>query len=657
MYRRGSRADRRRGGRTQAIRIRNRPVPVTARRAIVVTIVLSAIGLALIMGSTGPGASPGSAGPNASSTSPVADRSLREGAVGTTRSAAGVDATPPLSDAGDLGEDCPAPTRRSIDRAREMRQGRLTLPPHPTVLMPANPTWAENPLRDVNWEFRYHSMRFIGDLVGAWRTTRDVWYIERAGYLVRDWMEDNPHSHPPSRFSWNDHSTAQRAIAIACLVQVLPEAAWARAALIKHAQVLASPSFYRRHGNHALNQNRALLTAGCLLGRRDWQRLAAKRLTELVVESVDDQGVTNEQAIYYELYNYEAYVAARDRLRSCGLPVPPELARIDAMPAFLAHATLPDQTYWMIGDTVRQRAERLEGTAADFAATGGASGRRPGAVFVTFDAGFAFGRSGWGEHRDFRDEAAYSLRYGPGQRFHGHLDHGSVTFCSHGKRLIDDSGMFTVNPNRWRVFATGRSAHNVVTVDGVTYDPSARARITRARSDATRDDLTLVDPGYDEIDLQRRILFSRRGRYLVIEDRITAPVDRTVRQLWHLAIGMQPIRSGTTVRTTGSAGNVRIIQLAAAPTVSIIAGRQRPVQGWISERMNRRVRAPVVEATQRGRSIRYLTLIVPTADAAVSVKLTEVELTTDGWSFVVDIGGARERVRATATSSSIEPRD
>ena len=109
---------------------------------------------------------------------------------------------------------------------------------------------------------------------------------------------------------------------------VAPKTAWVRDALRTHGAVLADPAFYVDHGNHALNQSRGLLAAGCILGRRDWQRLAARRIAALLAESVDRQGVTNEQSVYYQLYNLEAYRAAADRLRgmrhgcSSGVPAP-----------------------------------------------------------------------------------------------------------------------------------------------------------------------------------------------------------------------------------------------------------------------------------------------------------------------------------------------
>ena len=91
-------------------------------------------------------------------------------------------------------------------------------------------------------------------------------------------LRDNPRGAGRSAFAWNDHSTAIRTFVLACAAVVAPKANWIRAALRTHAATLADPGFYVRHGNHALNQSRGLLAAGCILGRRDWQRLAADRI-------------------------------------------------------------------------------------------------------------------------------------------------------------------------------------------------------------------------------------------------------------------------------------------------------------------------------------------------------------------------------------------
>ncbi len=533
--------------------------------------------------------------------------------------------------------------------------GRLTLSPHPAVRLAEDPTWSEDPLGDRNWQFQYHSLRFVSDLFPAWRTTGDARYLDRALFLLRDWIRDNPRSAPASPFSWNDHSTAWRTIVLACALEIRPGAGWLRDALAEHGRTLASDAFYVRHGNHALNQDRGLLAAGCALGRTDWQRLAARRLAALVVESIDRQGVTNEQAVFYEWYNFDNYREAEERLRQCDVPVPAAFARVDRMPDFLAHSTLPDGTHTTLGDTPRSGLHAIPGTVAEFVATAGASGPRPERPFARYDAGFVFGRTGWGESRPFRDEAAYSLRFGPGRAWHGHDDGASVTLYGYGSRLVDDPGTFTLNYDAWRDFAIGRSAHNVVTVDGLAYSPSTRTRLVHALSGETRDDLLVTNGGYPGVDLRRRVLFSRALGYLVVEDRVTAGATRTFRQLWHLEPGSAPRVDGATVRTTRSGGNVTIVQLAARPRTTVVEGRRRPVQGWISERVGSRIAAPTVEASLTGRSARYLTVVVPTAGPDVSVSISHVVLRGSSWSFRIDIDGVGEQVSATAEGSTISP--
>jgi hypothetical protein len=554
------------------------------------------------------------------------------------------------------GVDCTPPGGPPLTMAGEIRNEILRLPPFRAWPLPQNPTWRENPFRDRNWVFRYQSLRMVLPLIRMWHRTRDPWFLRRAVFLTRDWIADNPRSAPASPAAWGDHTTAWRALVLACIVQAVPSATWARAALATHGRLLAQPWFYVWVGNHALGQDRGLIAAGCTLGRSAWVRLARDRVARLVVDSVDAQGVTNEQAVFYQFYNWSGYRSVADRLRRCGYAVPSSIARIDRMPTFLAHATLPDGTYAMLGDTVRRSAAKIPGTYAEFAATTGRTGPKPPTPFAKYNAGFAFGRTGWGERRANRDEAMYSLRFGPGRRFHGHADHGSVTLYGYGKRLIDDSGMFTLNFNRWHAFAIGRTAHNVVTVDGVSYRASSSAPLAWARSGVRRDDLTVTDRGYSGVTLRRRVVFSRNVGYLVVEDRASAQSSRTFRQLWHLDVGTAPVVGGRTARSTRASGNVRIIQLAVRPTVRIVKGRTSPVQGWISETLSQRRPAPVVEAVARGRSVRYLTLVVPTRGPNDRVSVTNVRLSNSGWSFDIYVAGVREHVQATAWNSTITSR-
>jgi hypothetical protein len=550
-------------------------------------------------------------------------------------------ATKPV--AADFGPDC-RQRPDAMARADELMAGTLRLSRHRPTRLPRNPTWAEDPFDDRNWEFQYHSLRFVWDLFEAWRMTRAADYRDRGLFLLRDWLRDNPPGAGRSGFSWNDHSTAIRTWVLACAAVVAPKAAWVRDALRIHGAVLADPAFYVDHGNHALNQSRGLLAAGCILGRRDWQRLAARRIASLLAESVDAQGVTNEQSIYYQLYNMEAYQAAADRLRACGMAVPRAFRRLDRMTDLLTHATLPDGTYASLGDTSHAPARSIRGTTAAYAATEGRMGPMPAARFVTFDAGFAFGRTGWGTARRFEDEIMWSARFGPGRAYHGHLDHGAVTLYGYGRRLVDDPGLFSANVNQWRKFAISRSAHNVITADRIDYTASSKATLTRSNTATTHDDITILDPGYRGVDLRRRIVFSKGLGWLLVDDHAASRSVRTYRQLWHLLPGADPRLAGTAVRTRFDGGNLAIFQLRVPDEVNVIEGRRTPLQGWYSTTLNRRKRAPTVEAVLSGRNVRYVTLLVPLPRPEARVRVSGVSVRGPNVWFTLNVDGRRERV-------------
>jgi heparinase II/III-like protein len=574
------------------------------------------------------------------------------GAPAPARSGAGTNDLGAFSAAAASG-DCVANPAEATQLANELLANRYTFSPHPTVTLPANPTWREDPLRDDNWKFQFHTLRFVRPLMATWVSTGAVKYRDRAAFLLWDWWRDNPRSAPASPWSWNDHSTAWRAIMYACFYRALGSPTWLRSALLTHGSVLASPSFYVWHGNHALNQAIGLLDVGCVLGRSDWKSLAARRLTALVTESIDLEGVTNEQSVEYELYNYNRYRAARSRLSTCGEPVPSAFSRLYKMPLFLAHATLPSGHYEMLGDTGDNSATVIRGTPAEFAATLGVTGPKPITELAVYTAGYAFGRSGWGESRPFSDEVAFTLRWGPPRRFHGHMDGGAITLYGYGSRLLLDSGRFTYNYNAYRTYFVGRSAHNVVTVDGVPFDATRSTTRTALRTSSTHFELATRHLGYAGVDSRRRLIFSRGLNYVVVYDQLFSSVFHRYRQLWHLREDANPWATGVAAGTRRPRGNVLIRQLYGSETIRITTGATNPIQGWLSYRYNVRVPNPTVEVAKTGTSVRYLTVLLPDADEHFAVSFRDIRTWWTGFSLTITVDGRTERVTATATGSSI----
>ena len=269
------------------------------------------------------------------------------------------------------------------------------------------------------------------------------------------------------------------------------------------------PQVLQFHGNHALNQLIGLIDVACVLVKPTWKIGRGTRLSDLLVESVDAEGASNEQAVGYQLYNYGQYERARRHLVDVRHRPPIGLrpSRPDARVPGLCDA--PDRTYAQLGDTDLQTARAIPDTIAEYAATAGASGPKTPTTVRRYAAGFLFARSGWGESRPFAEETYLTMRFGPGQYLHGQHDGQSITLSARGRRLLVDPGKYTYTPGSWMTYFESRAAHNVVVVDGLTYD----ARKATAIGTVNRPDRALCH------DLEQRL----RGRHEPAPDGLVAP--------------------------------------------------------------------------------------------------------------------------------------
>jgi len=338
--------------------------------------------------------------------------------------------------------------------------------------------------------------------------------------------------------------------------------------------------------------------------------LAATRINALIGASVDTQGVTNEQSVGYEQYNYSRYSVARQRLVDVGLTPASAFARLDLMPNFMAMATVPTGHFEMIGDTQDQLAPNIPGTWLEYASTRGASGPKPSQV-ARYNAGYLFVHHGWGETRAAVDETFWSTKWGPAPIYHGHADGLELTLASYGSRLLVDPGLYAYGAGDYRTYFKGRTAHNVVTVDGLAWTFLTSTSLLSYNAGTKYVDIRLQAKGYAGVTHTRRITYSRRLDYIVVEDRLTSSTTHTYRQLWHLPQDAKPALGVTSAWTQRTAGNVLIRQLTGSPALRMVSGQTSPIQGWISYVYGVKVAAPVVDFALRGTSVRYVTFILP----------------------------------------------
>ena len=392
-------------------------------------------------------------------------------------------------------------------------------------------------------------------------------------------------------------------------------------------------------------------TQGCYLRRRDWQRLAAQRIGRLVARSISSQGVSNEQSIRYDLYDYLRFVAARDHLRACGYPVPRDFERVRRMPTFLAHATRPDGRYETLGDTTDRDATAIKGTPAEFAATGGTQGIKP-STEIDLQARVCVRSDGLGRGPALRGRgvllAVLRRRHAdPRSRRRRFGDPVCARPPAAGR-----SGLRGLQRVDVECLLRSRRAHNTVIAQRVRSRASRPTLLERRSITARSVELVVRVQAYPGAVHRRRVIFSRRSGYLVVEDTIESSVGRTWRQLWHLRERSRPVTHGRRTWTRTGSSDLLIQQLIDRGATVHHQGEQDPVHGWILASLRPPRTRSGHRARVRGRSVRFVTVLAPFS-GGVRPTVSAVRLTRRGFSFVIEADGRRERVRATATGASI----
>ena len=175
-------------------------------------------------------------------------------------------------------------------------------------------------------------------------------------------------------------------------------------------------------------------------------------------------------------------------------------------------------------------------------------------------------------------------------------------------------GLYAYEFDRRRDYVLSRDAHNAVVVAGRRSDWNEPARLVSTRRDRRMFEATIDVRAYAPITHRRRVVFSRRLGYLLVEDRLDAPRARreTFTQLWHLAEGSSPIVAGPTVRTRREHGNVVIRQLIPVDSTRIVNGREQPAPGLGLPALSTSSGRPRSSRHAiDGGSARFLTLIDP----------------------------------------------
>lgn len=511
-------------------------------------------------------------------------------------------------------------------QVEDLLQGRLTLPPHRTWDLPEDPTWSEDPFQDNNWQFQFHMLRWLDPLRRAAQGGDDR-AAQAWEHYARSWVASNPPGASASRWAWVDMADGIRALELCHGLAVVGEQDWLIRSLEQHRDWLDDPA-HLRAGNHGLHQMIGLFVVSSVLADRRAQERAVELLGTRLRESWDEQGVNEEGALAYHRMNYLWWQEALTRLDLEGIRRPDGAQRIDLAPEVMAHATSPLGRLARIGDTNGAAIGDIRHPLAAFVTSQGRQGRSPESTAAVYDRGYAFVRSGWGEHRAFDQETFLAAVFGAQDKIHGHTDGGSLTVCAGGVAWIQDGGRHYYGRDATQSYLVSRGAHSLVTLPGRTSRRSVPVELVRSEDTAAAVDLLLRDRSYDGVEITRRIVYLKHWDLTAVLDRVVSEEPVAAEQRWHCGRGVEAtsLSIGFALKHQGS--SFHIAGLRDRQRRDVRRGQEDPMLGWSATGWRRRAPVDVASFHDEGSDLRFDTVLgtwTPMAADLLRTRLQGIE--------------------------------
>lgn len=542
-----------------------------------------------------------------------------------------------ISGSGD-SESRPVPRGLDIEAARRqtfqhsvntgevgrLLEGRLTMPPHAEWQLPHEPTWTEDPFQDRNWCFQFHTLRWLEPIRRA-AAKGDAAALSMWLHYTEDWTTKNPRRNPASTWAWVDMADGLRAQQLCLGIPLVSEHApeqlpWLEYSIRDHAEHLADPKHVGK-ANHALHQAESLFVCGRVLGAESHWELAARRMSSLLKEQYDEQGMNAEGATAYHYNNFLWWERALRRFDAEGLPRPDGAERHLNAPEQIAHATKPDGYLVSIGDTDTQSPQKIAHQHTDYTTSNGTRGAAPEQAVAIYDAGYVFARSGWGDDdRPYSEQTYFTLRFGPSRRVHGHQDGTSITYSSSGVNWLVDPGKYEYGSSTPRLHVISRAAHNVVTVEGRRLLKDSDVELLRRDITPRHHDYVLADPSFDRVSLTRRVIHSVRGEYLVVIDEISGPRRLTAEQRWQLGPEVEAEAVNRSVALSSGNQHAMLWFDGESADVRTVRAQDDPFDGYVSVGWKKLAPATAVIVRKKGARLRFLTVVATGGESQPAVE-------------------------------------
>jgi len=334
-------------------------------------------------------------------------------------------------------------TKKPVNSADEILNGEITVYPGISFLLdesgnPFEHDFKSNP--KTSYLYLY-SFKWMANLTVAYKETLDEKYYHTFSNFFEMFLSTKKRD----KIWFCDHACYERTLALIQALMVFPETWHCRAKAIELLYLQGLWFFddvNHAKNNHGLMTDIALLHLSVLFSQYDfastWQTKAMQRVLELHENSFDNDGVNNENTIFYFLYNitfYEKIHRFASYYNIIGAETLQEKIQFtkDVMGYFLWQ----DGGYPPIGD----------------------SGVGKESALSSINATKFFEESGFCIIKDH--DVYCSIKCGWTSGVHKHADDGSVTLRYKGHDILLDSGSFNYdNTSPIRKFVASTAGHS-----------------------------------------------------------------------------------------------------------------------------------------------------------------------------------------------------
>ena len=568
-----------------------------------------------------------------------------------------------------------------LDAAKGMLSDDWTLDRFSSVHLASPLTWTEDPCNDPYWRFQFYGLRPLQDLLYAFYDTADSAYRDKLFEILRSYLASAWRS-PYLTTNVDLHAAAWRAMVLTNVYVKLDRSGDLPSDLKsslyteieREGAFLANPANFQASFNHGMNQAAALLLVATnfptLPEAPAWRDLAFSRLTSLMSDVIDPDGVEVENSPYYQYYVLDTIEGILGWASRNAIAIPSDIpSAAQRAIRYAADIVMPNGHTPMLGASIDLDASTYDpavmATLDDafpmlaYATSKGAAGTPPDRAVLFPTSGLSVLRSELAKGEALADQTYVSFDTGGWRNLHNQLDGLSLTMYGGGEVVLPDSGLYKYAPEGDHSYYASdyfysTAAHNTVVVNGVNQDSAAQAGSgqTIASIDGWSYQSGWLKPTGD-VTQRRAVLVLSENEVLVI-DELSGSNDDTYAQTWHLAPDLALRGAGLDAFGVDGSGNaVLAIRQGLADGLSVSSSTDGTATSWYSSAYGSKVANPVVAYGSAGVSHTYVTLLTSGSLARAD---TSIAATTAGDEVSANIclAGSPTNVSVNALAQSGE---